>query len=190
MSRLLVSKKKKNDIRLTLAWNPIFLLFLKRKRKGFQESRSWQELWVTGSCFQLSWQLLPSFSFFFKKKKEKGRSKNAITGTVHCLFTLKWTLCPWSSVLNLWPTLLLQSEDVGSKVGWWSPRNPETVVWADSTHGKRKTSAQNTAQDRDFTIRYRPSHRHIAWAPTEYKNSWSLRTVRTVSISSLFPHGH
>lgn len=134
-------------------------LTIRRKRKESARSQ------VLVSNFLDSFFLIS----FWVYTKKKGRSKNAITGTVHWIKkkNWQWTLCPWSSVLNLWPTfhLLLQSEDVGSKVGWWSPRNPETVVWAD--HGKRKTSAQNTAQDRDFTIRYRPSHRHQSWLDGE-----------------------
>merc|ERR1712048_27524 len=49
---------------------------------------------------------------------------------------------------------------------------------------KRKTSAQNTAQDRDFTIRYRPS----PGLPQNIRIRGASGRSWTVSISSIPPH--
>ena len=47
---------------------------------------------------------------------------------------------------------------------------------------KRKTSAQNTAQDRDFTIRYRPSHRLFSFKKDGEDGIYLFPIP--------FPHGH
>ena len=117
-------------------------LTIRRKRKESARSQ------VLVSNFLDSFFLIS----FWVYTKKKGRSKNAITGTVHWIKkkNWQWTLCPWSSVLNLWPTFLLER----CRLKGWMVKSSES--WdgclGRSLTKKRKTSAQNTAQDRDFTI--------------------------------------